>query len=161
DSIRFNFDSKKAQVFNSRTQQGEINTIAEISKKENDSVYFMRNVKFTTAKDIDNPEYYFYARKVKFVPNKKIVTGLTNMYIADLPTPLGTPFGFFPLTEDRASGFIIPNIGENTSRGFFFQNGGYYFAISDYVDLTVLGDYYTNGSYALRMESAYVLRYKF
>ena len=161
DSIRFNFDSKKAQVFNSRTQQGEINTIAEVSKKENDSVYFMRNVKFTTAKDIDNPEYYFYARKVKFVPNKKIVTGLTNMYIADVPTPLGTPFGFFPLTEDRASGFIIPNIGENTSRGFFFQNGGYYFAISDYVDLTVLGDYYTNGSYALRMESAYVLRYKF
>src|SRR5690554_4644731 len=161
DSIRFNFDTKKAKVFNSRTQQGEINTIAEVTKKENDSVYYMQNVKFTTAKDIDNPEYYFYARKVKFVPNRKIVTGLTNMYIADVPTPLGLPFGYFPLEEDRASGFIIPNIGENSGRGFFFQNGGYYFAISDYVDLTLLGDYYTNGSYAMRFESAYALRYKF
>lgn len=161
DSIRFNYDTKKALVFNSRTQQGEMNTIAETTKKENDSVYFMQNVKFTTAKDIDNPEYYFYARKVKFVPKRKIVTGLTNMFIADVPTPLGLPFGYFPMEEDRTSGFIIPNIGENSGRGFFFQNGGYYFAINDYADLTVLGDYYTNGSYAMRMESAYVLRYKF
>jgi len=161
DSIRFNYDTQKALIYNSRTEQGEFKVKAEISKRENDSVVYLSNVKFTTAKDIDNPEYYFYSRKVKFVPKKKIVTGLTNMYIADVPTPLGLPFGYFPLSEDRASGFIIPTIGENNNRGFFFQNGGYYFAINDYVDLLTLGDYYTNGSYALRLESNYALRYRF
>ncbi len=161
DSIRFNFDTKKALVYNSRTFQNEMNVLSEITKKENDSVYFLRNVKFTTSTNIEDPEYYFYTRKAKFVPRKKVVTGLTNMYIADVPTPIGLPFAFFPLTEDRASGFIIPNIGENNDRGFFFQNGGYYFNISDYVDLTVLGDYYTNGSYGLRFDSNYALRYKF
>ncbi|MCR9183229.1 MAG: putative LPS assembly protein LptD [Flavobacteriaceae bacterium] len=161
DSIRFNYDTQKALIYNSRTEQGEFKVKAEISKRENDSVVYLNNVKFTTAKDIDNPEYYFYSRKVKFVPQKKIVTGLTNMYIADVPTPLGLPFGYFPLTEDRASGFIIPTIGENSNRGFFFQNGGYYFAINDYIDLLTLGDYYTNGSYALRLESNYALRYRF
>ena len=161
DSIRFNFNSKKAIVYNSRTKQQEISVISEISKKENDSVYYLRNVKFTTSENIEDPEYYFYTRKAKFVPKKKVVTGLTNMYIADVPTPLGLPFAYFPLSEDRTSGFIIPNIGENNNRGFFFQNGGYYFAINDYVDLTALGDYYTNGSYGLRFDSNYALRYKF
>lgn len=161
DSIRFNYDTQKALIYNARTKQGDISNIAEVSKKENDSVYFMSNVKFTTAKDIDNPEYYFYARKVKFIPRQKIVTGLTNMYIADVPTPIGLPFGYFPLEEDNTSGFIIPTIGENSNRGFFFQNGGYYFAISDYADLLAVGDYYTNGSYGLRFESSYALRYRF
>ena len=161
DSIRFNFETKKALVFNSRTAQNDINMLSQITKKENDSVYFMRNIKFTTSENVDNPEYYFYTRKAKFVPQKKVVTGLTNMYIADVPTPLGLPFAFFPLAETRASGFVIPNIGENNNRGFFLQNGGYYFAVNDYVDLTVLGDYYTNGSYGLRMDSDYALRYKF
>lgn len=161
DSIRFNFNSKKAIVYNSRTKQQEISVISEISKKENDSVYYLRNVKFTTSENIEDPEYYFYTRKAKFVPKKKVVTGITNMYIADVPTPLGLPFAYFPLSEDRTSGFIIPNIGENNNRGFFFQNGGYYFAINDYVDLTALGDYYTNGSYGLRFDSNYALRYKF
>ncbi|WP_339696413.1 putative LPS assembly protein LptD [uncultured Marixanthomonas sp.] len=161
DSIRFNFDSEKALVYNSRTEQNGFNVIAEVTKKVNDSVVFLRNVKFTTSKNIDDPEYYFYTRKAKFVPQKKIVTGLTNMYIADVPTPIGLPFAFFPLTEDRASGFIIPSFGEQSRRGFFLQNGGYYFAVNDYVDLTFLGDYYTNGSYGLRAESSYALRYKF
>ena len=161
DSIRFNMDTKKALIYNSRSGQDEINYKAEVAKKVNDSVYYLKNIKFTTAKDIDNPEYYFYTRKAKVVPNKKIVTGFTNMYIADVPLPLGLPFAFFPLTKDRTSGFIIPSFGDNRDRGFFFQNGGYYFAISDYADLTLLGDYYTNGSYALRAESSYALRYKF
>jgi lipopolysaccharide assembly outer membrane protein LptD (OstA) len=161
DSIRFNMDTKKALIYNSRSGQDEINYKAEVAKKVNDSVYYLKNIKFTTAKDIDNPEYYFYTRKAKVVPNKKIVTGFTNLYIADVPLPLGLPFAFFPLTKDRTSGFIIPSFGDNRDRGFFFQNGGYYFAISDYADLTILGDYYTNGSYALRAESSYALRYKF
>ncbi len=161
DSIRFNFDTQKALVYNSRTEQNGFRVISETTKKENDSVYYLSKVKFTTSENIDDPEYYFYTRKAKFVPQRKIVTGLTNMYIADVPTPIGLPFAYFPLTEDRTSGFIIPTIGDNNNRGFFFQNGGYYFAVSEYFDLTLLGDYYTNGSYGLRGESSYAVRYKF
>ncbi|AXG71470.1 LPS-assembly protein LptD [Kordia sp. SMS9] len=161
DSIRFNFDTEKALIWNSRTEQNNTQILGELTKKENDSVIFIKNAKFTTSKNIDNPEYYFLARKIKLVPNKKIVSGVTNMYIADVPTPIGFPFAYFPLTDDRASGFIFPTFGENSSRGYFFQNGGYYFAINDYVDLALLGDYYTNGSYAFRIESNYALRYRF
>ncbi len=161
DSIRFNFDSEKALIYNSRTKQGEMNVKGEVSKRVNDSVIYMSNVKFTTSEDVDNADYYFYARRIKLVPKKKIVTGLVNMFIADVPTPLGLPFGYFPLQEKRTSGFIIPSYGEENNRGFFLQNGGYYFAISDYVDLTLTGDYYTNGSYTFRTESAYALRYRF
>lgn len=161
DSIRYNFNSEKALVYNSRTEQSGFNVLADKTKKVNDSVVYLSNVRFTTSKNVDNPEYYFFTRKAKFVPKKKIVTGVTNMYIADVPTPVGLPFAYFPLTEDRASGFIIPSIGENSNRGFFFQNGGYYFALNDYMDLSLLGDYYTNGSYGLRAESNYRKRYKY
>ncbi len=161
DSIKFNSVTKKAIIYNAVTDQSGFRTRAQVTKKVNDSVYFLRNVKFTTSQNIEDPEYYFYTRKAKFVPGRKIVTGLTNMYIADVPTPLGLPFSFFPLSEERASGFLLPSIGENNNRGFSFQNGGYYFAINDYVDLTMVGDYYTNGSYGLRGDSDYSWRYKF
>lgn len=161
DSIRYNIETERALVHNTSTEQGEFKIKAETTKRYNDSVYFMQNVKFTTSQDIDNPEYYFYARKVKFVPGKKVVSGLVNMYIADVPTPLGLPFGYFPMTETQHSGFIIPSIGNDNDRGYSLQNGGYYFAINDYVDLAVLGDYYSNGSYGLRLESSYAKRYKF
>ena len=162
DSIRFNFKTKKALVWNSRTEQGEFKVKASITKKENDSVYFMKGAKFTTAKDIENPEYYFQTNKVKFVPGKKIVTGLTNLVIADVPTPLALPFAFFPLTKDtRNSGIIIPTFADNSERGYSLQNGGYYFALSDNYDLAVLGDYFTNGGYALRFESSYAKKYRF
>lgn len=161
DSIRFNFKTKKALVWNSRTSQGEMNIKAEISKRENDSVYFMKNARVTTSKNIDDPEYYFLIRKVKFVPKKKVVAGLTNMVIADVPTPIGLPFAYFPMTEESVSGFIMPTPGQSNQQGYFLQNGGYYFALSDYYDLAVLGDYYTNGSYGLRFESSYAKRYKF
>lgn len=161
DSIRYNTKSRKAMVWNSRTQQSEFRIKAEISKKENDSVYFMQNVRFTTAKDIENPEYYFKTKKIKFVPNKKVVTGVTNMVIADVPTPIGLPFAFFPMSKQAESGFIIPTFGDTNQQGYYIQNGGYYFAISDKLDLNVLGDYYTNGSYALRAESSYAQRYKY
>lgn len=161
DSIRFNFDTEKALIYNSRTKQGEMNVKGEVSKRVNDSVIYMTNVKFTTSEDVDNADYYFYARRIKLVPSKKIVTGLVNMYIADVPTPLGLPFGYFPLQEDRTSGFIIPSYGQENNRGYFLQNGGYYLAVSDYADLTFTGDYYTNGSYTFSLQSAYALRYRF
>ncbi len=161
DSIRFNFDTEKALVFKSRTEQGEFKVLGEVTKRQNDSVYYMKNVKFTTSEDAENPDYYFFARRIKFVPDKKIVSGLVNMYIADVPTPLGLPFGYFPMTDEETSGFVIPTFGEDNNRGYFLQGGGYYFALSEYMDLLALGDYYTNGSYGLRLESSYSVRYRF
>ncbi|WP_170214156.1 putative LPS assembly protein LptD [Flavobacterium pectinovorum] len=162
DSIRFNFKTKKALIFNSRTEQGEFKIKAAVTKKENDSVYFLKNARFTTAADIDNPEYYFQTSKVKFIPGKKVITGLTNMVIADVPTPLALPFAYFPMSQEKSvSGIIIPSYNDSNTRGFSLQNMGYYFALSENYDLTVLGDYYTNGSYAMRFESAYAKRYKY
>jgi lipopolysaccharide assembly outer membrane protein LptD (OstA) len=161
DSIRFNYKTKKALVWNSRTDQGEFKVKAAITKKENDSVYFMKGARFTTATDIDNPEYYFQTNKVKLVPGKKVVVGLTNMVIADVPTPIALPFAFFPITDKSRSGIIMPTYNDSNLRGFSLQNGGYYFALSDYYDLAVLGDYYTNGSYGFRFQSSYGKRYKF
>ena len=161
DSIVFNMKTKKALIWNSKTEQQGGRIISELSKKENDSVYFVKRAKFTTSQNEENPEYYFLLRKAKVVPGKKIVTGLTNMFIADVPTPIGMPFAFFPLTNKRTSGVIFPSFGQQNERGYFLQNGGYYFPISDYADLAILGDYYTNGSYGLRLESNYAVRYKF
>lgn len=161
DSIRFNMNSKKAIIWNTRTQYTEFNIKAEKSKRINDSLIYMRNIRFTTSEDVDNPEYYFQTNKLKLVPGKKIVTGVTNMVIADVPTPIALPFAFFPMTKDAVSGFIIPSFGDNNQRGYYIQNGGYYFAFSDKLDLTVLGDYYTNGSHALSARSTYAQRYKY
>ncbi|WP_396186714.1 putative LPS assembly protein LptD, partial [Flavobacterium sp.] len=162
DSIRFNFKTQKALIWNSRTEQGEFKVKAAITKKENDSVYFLKGARFTTSKDIDNPEYYFQTNKVKFIPGKKVVTGLTNMVIANVPTPIALPFAFFPMSKETSvSGILLPSYNDSNNRGFSLQNGGYYFALSDNYDLTVLGDYYTNGSYALRGETSYAKRYRY
>ncbi len=161
DSIAFNLKTKKALIWNSKTEQQGGRIISDLTKKENDSVYFVKRAKFTTSDNIENPEYYFLLRKAKIVPGKKVVTGLTNLFIADVPTPIGLPFAFFPLSKSRTSGVLFPSFGEQNDRGYFLQNGGYYFAISDYFDLAALGDYYTNGSYGIRLESSYAVRYKF
>ena len=162
DSIRFNFKTKKALIWNSRSDQGEFKIKAAVTKKENDSVYFLKGARFTTSKDVDNPEYYFQTNKVKFIPGKKVVTGLTNMVIANVPTPIALPFAFFPMSKETSiSGLILPSYNDSNNRGFSLQNLGYYFALSDNYDLTVLGDYYTNGSYGLRFESSYAKKYNF
>ncbi|MGE4346145.1 MAG: putative LPS assembly protein LptD [Flavobacteriaceae bacterium] len=161
DSMRYNFDTGKALVYGSRTEQGEMRIKAPYTKRENDSVFYMKDAIFTTATDIDNPEYYFHTRKLKMVPGEKVVVGVTNMVIMDVPTPVGLPFAFFPITTKNTSGFIVPTFGDNNTQGYFLQNGGYYFALSDHYDLAVLGDYYTNGSYGLRFQSSYAWRYKF
>ena len=170
DSIRFNFDTKKALIWNSRTEQqagaGQLGSenmkvYAEITKKENDSVYFLSEAKITTAQDTINPDYYIRVRKAKFVPGKKMIAGLSNIYIADVPTPIGLPFAYFPLAVGRSAGLLMPSIGNDPNRGYFLQNGGYYLPISDYVDLTLTGDYYTNGSYGFRGQSVYAKRYRY
>jgi lipopolysaccharide assembly outer membrane protein LptD (OstA) len=162
DSIRFNFKTKKALIWNSRSDQGEFRIKAEQTKKENDSVYFLKGARFTTSKDVDNPEYYFQTNKIKFIPGKKVVTGFTNMVIANVPTPIALPFAFFPMSKETSiSGILLPSYNDSNDRGFSLQNLGYYFALSDNYDLTVLGDYYTNGSYGMSFESSYASRYNY
>ncbi len=170
DSIRFNFDSQKALIWNSRTEQqagigplgsDAMKVYAEITKKENDSVYFLSEGKLTTSQDTINPDYYIRIRKAKFVPKKKVIAGLSNLYIADVPTPIALPFAYFPLSVGRTAGLIMPTIGNDPNRGYFLQNGGYYLPISDHVDLTLTGDFYTNGSYGFRTESVYAKRYRY
>ena len=163
DSIIFNTETKKALVFNSRTEQQGFKVYSPITKMENDSVYFMKNGRFTTAESEEDPEYQFVTTKLKLVPNKKVIVGPTYMEIYGVPTPIALPFAFFPMTQKQTSGIIFPSFGEDSGndRGYFLQNGGYYFAISDYLDLAILGDYYTNGSYGLRIENNYAVRYKY
>lgn len=160
DSIIFNFKTKKALVYGVKTDQAGIITYGEKTKRVNDSTIYMRRLKFTTSKK-KNPDYYIATNKAKLVPGKKIIVGGSNLVLADVPTPVYLPFAYFPLTDKRSSGFIIPSWGESNNQGFFLQNGGYYFALSDYFDLTVLGDLYTNGSWGLRGDSNYYVRYKF
>jgi len=170
DSIRFNFDTQKALIWNSRTEQqagagalgsDAMKVLAEITKKENDSVYFLKSAKITTSKDTVDPDYYIKIHKAKFVPGKKIIAGFSNMYLVDVPTPIALPFAYFPLSTGRSAGLIFPTFTQDPNRGFAIQNGGYYFPINDYVDISVLGDFFTNGSYGFRTQSIYTKRYKY
>ena len=170
DSIRFNFDTEKAIIWNSRTEQqadlgamggDAMKVYAERTKKENDSVYFLSEGKLTTSSDTINPDYYIRVRKAKFVPKKKVIAGFSNLYIVDVPTPIALPFAYFPLTTGRTAGILMPTFGMDPDRGFFMQNGGYYLPLNDFVDLTVTGDLYSNGSYGFRAQSVYAKRYKY
>ena len=170
DSIRFNYDTEKALIWNSRTEQqaglGQLgndamNVYAELTKKENDSVYFLSEGKLTTSKDTVNPDYYIRVRKAKFVPKKKVIAGFSNMYIADVPTPILLPFAYFPLGQGRTAGILMPTFGNDPNRGYFLQNGGYYLPFSEYADLSISGDLYSNGSWGFRAQSVYAKRYKF
>ena len=103
----------------------------------------------------------FALEKAKFVPKKKVIAGYSNLYIVDVPTPIALPFAYFPLTVGRTAGIMMPTFGNDPNRGYFLQGGGYYLPINDYVDLTLTGDLYTNGSYGFRAQSVYAKRYKF
>ena len=161
DSLKFNFDNKKAIIWNSKSEQQGMNVFSETTKKENDSVYYLKDARITTSQNIEDPEYFVRIRKGKFIPKNKIIASGNQLYIANVPTPIYLPFAYFPITQNRESGIIFPTIGENFRRGYFMQNGGYYFAASDYFDIAFLGDYYTNGSYGFRIESNYNQKYKF
>ena len=161
DSLIYNFKNEKAVIYNTTTEQSGVTIHGKLTKRENDSTLYISNAKFTTSLK-DKPDYYIGTKIIKVVPGKKVVGGLSQLYLADVPTPAILPFFYAPLTKERsASGIKLPTYGENSTQGFFLQNLGYYFAISDYVDLSVLGDIYTNGSWGLRFESNYALRYKF
>ncbi|MFD0993052.1 putative LPS assembly protein LptD [Tenacibaculum geojense] len=160
DSILFNYKTEKALVYGVKTVQGEMITYGEKTKRVNDSTIYMRKLRFTTSQK-KIPDYYIATSKAKLVPGKKIIVGGSNLVLADVPTPVYLPFAYFPLSDKRTSGFIIPSWGENNQQGFFLQNGGYYFAINDYFDLEVTGDAYSNGSWGLNFDTNYYVRYKY
>ena len=164
DSIRFNYDTKKALILNSRSEQSVVGAeLMFLLKKQKRKRFglFLRGGPVNHFRSSRRPGILHQNRKAKFVPKKKIIAGLSNMYIADVPTPIGVPFAYFPLTQERKSGFLLPTPGQSSRRGYSLENGGYYFAISNYFDLALTGDYYTNGSYGFRAETNYLVRYKF
>ena len=167
DSIKYNFNNQKALIWNSKSEENGMNILAALTKKQNDSVYYLKDGKVTTGGSLEGGEtedadYYFRIRKGKLVPGGKIITGFTNLYIWDVPTPIGLPFAYFPSQETKEeAGFIIPNVNESNRRGYSLQNGGYYLPISEFFDLTIMGDYYTNGSYGFNLSSQYKKRYKY
>ena len=161
DSIRFNFDTKKALIWNSKMAEGGMNVFSNYTKKENDSLYYIQNAKVTTASDPENPDYYIRIRKGKLVPGGKIVASFSNLYIANVPTPVFVPFAYFPAGDKKESGFIFPTFGESNQRGYFLQNMGYYLPLSEYFDVDLTGDYYTNSSYGFRWNTTYKKNYKF
>ena len=161
DSLIYNFKSKRALIYGLKTQQGEMYTYGNKTKRVNDSTIYIRKIRFTTS-DKENPDYYITTNKAKLVPGKKIIVGTSNLVLADVPTPLFLPFAYFPMSDRAVSGFLMPTFDTGSSnRGIGLQNGGYYFTINDYVDLALTGDAYSNGSWGLRINSNYNKRYRF
>ena len=166
DSIKYNFDNQKALIWNSKSEENGMNILSSLTKKQNDSVYYLKDGKVTTGGNLlggesEEADYFFKIRKGKLVPGGNIITGFTNLFIKNVPTPIGLPFAYFPSQQTKDSGFIIPNISDSNERGYSFQNGGYYIPLSEFFDLTVLGDYYTNGSYGFNISSQYRKRYRY
>lgn len=156
----YNFHSKKGLIKQVITQESEGYVHGEKVKKMADDITYIKNGKFTTC-DLEHPHFDIRFGRAKAIPNKKIITGPAFLYIEDIPTPLFVPLGYFPNTKNQSSGILFPTYGESPTRGFFFENGGYYFAISDYIDLALRGDIYTRGSWGIHTLSNYNKRYKY
>lgn len=160
-TMRYNFKSKKGFITNIVTQQGEGYLTGGKTKKMENNEYFMQNGRYTTCDLHDHPHFYMQLTQAKLRPKKNIVTGPAYMVLADVPLPLAVPFGFFPFTQKYSSGIIVPTFGDEMARGFYLRDGGYYFAISDYMDLALMGEIYTKGSWGVNAQSQYIKRYKY
>jgi hypothetical protein len=160
-TMKYNFKTRKGYTTTSVTTQGEGYIIAGQAKKNEDNSFFMRDGKYTTCQDHEHPHFYLALTKAKVKPRENVVTGPAYLVIEGLPLPLGLPFGFFPFSEKYSSGVIMPSHGDEMDRGFNLRDGGYYFAINDYVDLALTGDIYTKGSWGIKATSNYRKRYKY
>lgn len=161
DSMVYNMESGKAKIKGVATQEGEGFLLGDDVKKMPDNSTNIVGGKYTTCDQIDHPHFYIGLTKAKVIPQKKVIIGPAYLVMEDVPLPFAVPEGFFPLTQGRSSGIIIPSYGEETTRGFFLRDGGYYWAPNDYMDLTLLGSIYTYGSWEVSAQSSYVKRYKF
>ena len=161
ETMSYNFKTEKGYITNIVTEQGEGYLTGGATKKNADGSYFIENGRYTTCDDHEHPHFYFNITRGKMRPGKDVVTGPAYMVLADVPLPLALPFGYFPFSKSYSSGIIFPSFGDDYNRGFYMRNGGYYFAISDYVDLALTGEIYTKGSWGISGRSTYVKRYRF
>lgn len=159
--ITYNMKTQKGFIKHVVTEQGEGYVTAEKTKKASEKDMMMAGGKYTTCNHHDHPHFYLKMTRAKVRPGKDISTGPAYMVVGDVPLPLVIPFGFFPFTDTYSSGLIMPTFGDDYERGFYLKNIGYYFAISDYVDLELTGDIYTRGTWAIYGRSHYKKRYKF
>ena len=159
--MAFNFKTKKGIITDIITEQGDGYLTGGITKKHEDDEYHIKNGRYTTCDNHEHPHFYFQITKAKMRPKKNVITGPAYMVLEDLPLPLAVPFAFFPFTNKYSSGVLVPTFGEDYNRGFYLKNGGYYFAINQYVDLALTGEIYTRGSWGVSLQSNYAKRYKF
>lgn len=160
DSISYNFRTRKAYISNVYTQQGEGYMKSLDGKRDSSGTMYVKKAFYSTC-DAEHPHFYLNMTRAKMRPGKDVVFGPTYLVVCDVPLPLAIPYGFFPFKEKYSSGFIMPSYGDETTRGFYLREGGYYFAFNDYVDAKVLGDIYTKGSWSLSAQSTYKKRYRF
>ncbi|MFB6342163.1 putative LPS assembly protein LptD [Saccharicrinis sp. FJH62] len=162
EELTYNYNTGKALIKNVVTEQGEGFVTSETTKRIGEDAFCMKNGEYTTCANHDHPHFYLKMTKAKVRPGKNIVTGPAYMVMEDVPIyPLFIPFGFFPFTKSYSSGFVMPSYGEENNRGFYLRDGGYYFALNDYFDLSTTGDIYSKGSWAVRARSNYRLKYRF
>ncbi|MBC5623391.1 putative LPS assembly protein LptD [Butyricimonas hominis] len=159
--LRYNFDSKKGLITEIITQEGEGYVQGQTTKKMSDSVYCVVHGSYTTCDNHDHPHFRLRMSRAKMIKDKRIFVGFTYLELEDVPLPLFIPFGFFPITNKGTSGIIMPTYGEERMRGFNLRGGGYYLYINDYIDMTLTGDIYTNGSWGLQYATTYRKRYKY
>lgn len=159
--MSYNFNTKRGYVRGVVTQQEEAFIVSDETKMFEDQRVYMRGGRLTTCDNLDHPHFYMQLTKAKMQPNSYLAAGPAYFVLGDVPLPLAIPFGFFPITSKNTSGIIMPQFGEELQRGLFLKNGGYYWMINDYVDLEILGELYTKGTWALTLNSKYALRYKF
>lgn len=160
EEMSYNFKTKKGFIKNVSTEQGQGFLNSQSSKRANDGTLYLQHAKYTTC-DAEHPHFYLALSRAKVRPGKEAVFGPAYLVVEDVPLPLAIPGGFFPFTRKYSSGFIVPSYGSETSRGFYLRDGGYYFAINDRIDLTLLGELYTKGSWGLNASSTYKKRYKY
>jgi lipopolysaccharide assembly outer membrane protein LptD (OstA) len=158
--IRYNFKTQKGIITDVITEQDGGFLHSKRTKKHSQNVIDLKSGKYTTC-DHEHPHYYIALTKARVIQDEKIVSGPLYMVIADIPTPVFIPFGFFPFTKERASGIIIPSYGESKSQGFHLQDFGYYWATNEYMDLTVLGTIHSFGGWKALAQSTYKKRYRF
>ena len=161
ETMSYNFKSRKGLINNVTTQQGEGYMTSNTVKKGASDEFYIRNGRYTTCEDHEHPHFYLSLTRAKMRPNQDIVFGPAYLVVADVPLPLALPFGFFPFTKDYSSGFIMPSYGDELERGFYLRDGGYYFAISDKIDLKLTGEIFTKGSWGTSAISNYRKRYKY
>lgn len=160
DRMSYNFKSKKGYINNVYTQQSDGFLMGKNAKKDEDNTFYAQNARYTTC-DASHPHFYVALTRAKMRPEKDVVFGPAYLVVADVPLPLAIPFGFFPFTSDYSSGFIMPSYGDELERGFYLRDGGYYFAISDKMDLRLTGEIFTKGSWGVAASSNYARRYRF